>query len=186
MTNDGVVELHGTLHELVCQSCGHIYPTKAVIQTTNSILPATNDQSHRKKLAPRGANTTIIIPPNCRQCENGKLRFRVLMYDDEQWHKLMSHEDEEPLVNLLPHDLEAANFVLWMGISFHQQASCQHFQEVWDAGGDRLIHFLVNPQATQACENLETAIVVANSLGFADNVIPVEITSNDLFAQLAN
>jgi hypothetical protein len=120
-----------------------------------------------------------------------------MLYEDEQWHHLMvmnNNKDDnntDPMVTLLPQDLETASFVLWMGISFHQQASCQYFQKVWDAGGHRLIHYLINPKAVQALENLETVLVMTGETEqqrqrrrLADQVLPVEITSDNLFAQL--
>lgn len=158
------VELHGSLHELVCLQC------KLVVSTR--IANGEDECSTKAKQ---------------RKCNNcgAPLRFRVLMYDDEEGHLI--HRGINPMDILLEDDLKSAIAVLWIGISFEQSASCEHFRKVWEMlrknDATRIPCFLVNPDAHNVLFNLQATIGdVCN-----DNENPLRIvqsTSDGFFQQL--
>lgn len=129
-----VVELHGSLHQLICTFCGTILPTASVIFSQKSWTKS----------------------PSCPKCalsnSNAFLRFRILLYDDP-------HADLIVSPNYLKHlqqDLQDCKAIVWMGISFEQQASCEHFERMLPALDIPI--FILNPEAEQAFFCLQTIV----------------------------
>ena len=152
------VELHGNIHELVCRQCG------AVSKMTTTTKPI----------------------PKCKHdhCQ-GDLRFRVLLYDDQESHLISS---ANPLADLLPHDLEQCHAVVWVGISFQQSASCQHFGLVLaaalranDESDQQIPMFIIDPNPTDCLENLMDGL--QQQIGSDGGVFVIESTSDDFFGE---
>jgi len=129
-----VVELHGSLHQLICTFCGTTFPTTSVIFS--------------QKSWPKS--------PSCPKCDlsnsNAFLRFRVLLYDDPH-ADLIVHPNH---LKHLQQDLQDCKAIVWMGISFEQQASCEHFERMLPALDIPI--FIVNPEAEQALFCLQTTV----------------------------
>lgn len=165
------VELHGNIHELVCRTCGNIYKM-------------TKQLAKDAKTSSRGG-----LPPCPDGACEGELRFRVLMYDDEEGHIISQGLD--PFTELLPNDLDECQAILWIGISFAQQASCRHFQTVYnlqqskkglDGAKYHVPIFIVNPRVSEALENLMDGLQM--ELGSAsDGVYTVESTSDAILKE---
>ncbi|CAB9519054.1 expressed unknown protein [Seminavis robusta] len=103
------------------------------------------------------------------------------MYNDEQPNLIWDHD---PLDN--NNNLQHVSAVLWIGISFQQQASCAHFQKVWESTKRnhqmaQPIHYIINPNANEALQDLQS---VVGHLG-PSNVVTVEATSEDLLESFA-
>lgn len=119
--------------------------------------------------------------PQCEGCM-GDLRFRVLLYDDKESH-LMSPVN--PMVDLLPRDVAKCSGVLWVGISFRQSASCQHFGTVLSALRAQMPPtgctpmFIIDPHPNEALENLMDGLQM--HLGESQGVYTVEVTSDEFF-----
>lgn len=148
------VEMHGCVLEAVCEG-----------EACKAVLPL--DDGLAAGLA-RGAA--------CPKC-GGALRIRVMMYDDED-EELITDDFEQ----LMERDLASADVVLWMGISFEQSASVEHFRRarrcLQDAGRDQTPHIIVNPSG-DAAFNLVTGVANAEGLevfesrGTADEFLPL-------------
>lgn len=89
-----VVELHGNARFLLCPNCQRVTEAKAA------------DLVHMKRCRPRV----------CSACHKGHLRFKIMLYDDEE-ASLITPED---VWTRLEDDLEVADLVIWVGISFEQ------------------------------------------------------------------
>lgn len=89
-----VVELHGNAGYLLCPHCERITEAKA------------SDLLHLKKCRPRV----------CSACHQGELRFKIMLYDDEE-ASLITPED---VWNQFEADLEQADLLIWVGVSFEQ------------------------------------------------------------------
>ena len=89
-----VVELHGNARYLLCSQCHHVSEAKAC-----DLIPL-------RKCRPR----------ICSECKQGHLRFKIMLYDDEE-AELITPED---VWTRFEEDLEIADLVIWVGISFEQ------------------------------------------------------------------
>lgn len=93
--NDGlVVELHGNVHYLVCPSCEYVTEARP------------GDLNILKRCRPR----------ICPRCQVSELRFKIMLYDDKQSEKITP----EKVYERLESDLEQADLIIWVGISFEQ------------------------------------------------------------------
>ncbi|KAL3136423.1 hypothetical protein ABBQ38_005680 [Trebouxia sp. C0009 RCD-2024] len=102
---DGLtVEMHGNINQLVCPSCG------VVVMMTPVLL---------RKLKSKKA-----IP--CTKCDCEALRCRIMLYDDGE-DDVITPED---VFDLMEEDVQQADLVLWVGISFEQSASTAYFRRV--------------------------------------------------------
>lgn len=137
------VELHGTLGEMVCRSCG----------------------------------TTVVsaTPPlACTNCGATRLRYRVLMYEDEEGDLI--RRDHAATIRGIQQDTAMAGCaVVWVGISFEQSASCEMFR-LFQRRGTR--NYLVNPDASNAVFCLQTAV------GSDAQVVTIPMKSDDFFRSL--
>ena len=154
------VELHGNINQLVCRRCGSVHRT----------------------------NKAMKPIPKCqvKDC-NGDLRFRVLLYDDKEAFLISK---TNPLVHLLPKDVVECNAILWVGISFRQSASCQHFGMVLSAlrataasksHNKQVPMFLISPNSKHSLENLVDGLQI--QLGESDGVYTVESKSDEFFEE---
>jgi hypothetical protein len=89
-----IVELHGNARFLLCSHCERISEAKR------------SDLIHMRRCRPR----------ICSHCHTGHLRFKIMLYDDEE-ASLITPED---VWTRLEEDLEVTDMVLWVGISFEQ------------------------------------------------------------------
>ena len=92
--NGATVELHGNVRYLVCPHCGH---TLEVDESDLVLL-----RKHKTR--------------TCHKCDEGTLRFKIMLYDDEE-SEIITPEN---VWDQLEADLETADLVLWVGISFEQ------------------------------------------------------------------
>eukprot|EP00775_Hariotina_reticulata_P003078 gene3078-3357_t len=65
-------------------------------------------------------------PVMCHACNKDEMRFKVMLYDDEQGDCITP----EDVFERLEDDLAAAGAVIWVGISFEQSASTEYFRRV--------------------------------------------------------
>eukprot|EP00892_Ulva_mutabilis_P011553 jgi/Ulvmu1/8770/UM048_0025.1 len=101
--NDGmVVELHGNVHYLVCPKCEHVAEARP------------GDLNILKRCLPR----------ICPACQSSELRFKIMLYDDKQSDTITP----EKVYERLETDLEEADLIVWVGISFEQSASLEYFR----------------------------------------------------------
>ena len=160
------VELHGNIHELVCRTCGSVYhmtPCLAKAAANGSFLKCTAVDCH------------------------GDLRFRVLLYGDQEGHLIHPPKRGDPWVKLLPHDLVACRAILWVGISFRQRASCQYFETVYqmrNAKGleDKVPIFIIDPHPDKVLENLMDGLQM-DIESDSYNVFTIESTSDAFFGE---
>ena len=89
-----VVELHGNARYLLCPHCERVTEAKP------------------KDLMPMKRNRPLA----CSACKQGYLRFKIMLYDDEE-ASLITPED---VWTRLEDDLAVADLVVWVGISFEQ------------------------------------------------------------------
>lgn len=158
-TNKGsTIELHGSLRHLVCRKCGNVTKTSSALD--------------RRKTKPIGPLPTC----ECDKCD-GNLRFRVLLYGDEEGGLINSSASWE---DGLRSDLSKCGWIVWVGVSFFQSASCEHFRTVLSAIDNacpfvRPAVYIVNPDAPRALENVETVV------GDVEGVFPIRAKSDDFF-----
>jgi NAD-dependent SIR2 family protein deacetylase len=190
------IELHGNLRELVCPSCGTIVPVSAATAAATTAAAGSDgtasSRACRNKVTTKdkkdsGGTTTII--PKCQHCHEGKeLRFRVLLYDDDQSHLICPCN---PLIEVLPHDLKTVDAIVWVGISFRQSASCHHFEVVYNTIMTQFQHrkkqlpstFLIDPQPQDVLDNLMDGLQM-NLEEDKDNIYTIESTSDAFFSQI--
>ena len=152
------VELHGNIKQLVCRQCGSAH----------------------------AMDRNIKPIPKCQENDcRGDLRFRVLMYDDKEGHLISK---ANPLVDLLPTDIVECNAILWVGISFRQSASCQHFGRALSAlratvsqGQQQVALFIIGPNPKDSLENLMDGLQM--QLGESQGVYTVEAKSDEFFQE---
>jgi NAD-dependent SIR2 family protein deacetylase len=151
------IELHGSLHQLVCVSCGHEIHTQDALEL--------NGKRKRRSI-------------KCKTCGEAAYRFKILMYDDKQGDLITS----PAVISTMRADIRNAEAIVWAGISFEQSASCEHFREARDtlcAVQASVPCFIVNPDASNALFNLKTACGVDDG-----NIHIVSMTSDDAFRSI--
>jgi NAD-dependent SIR2 family protein deacetylase len=155
------VEMHGSIHQLVCAGCGGTAPAGA--------------DAVRELRARRPVRCPACPPPPPGAAA---MRFRVMLYEDADSEVITPEE----VMDLLEADAKAADLILWVGISFQQSASTAYFRHVrrWlaEAGrGAEVVQAVVNP-SDEALWNLLTAcsnqreLNVLEVLGGSDEVLP--------------
>ena len=162
--NGNTVEWHGTLHELWCRNCQKSVST----------------QSRKEELDSAGQTVSLL----CEHCGPPYvLRYRVLLYDEQDANVVSIGAIHQ----LLEADLRTATAVVWMGISFEQSASCEHFAQVQSILEQQhhkrtiIPSFLVNPTATEALEALQTAVPI--NANWEETVYTISMTSDELMEQ---
>ncbi|RMZ55621.1 hypothetical protein APUTEX25_000204 [Auxenochlorella protothecoides] len=130
-----LVELHGSIHQLVCGACG----------ATRQAAPA--------QVSTLRAEGRVACPCG----DPAGMRFRVMLYDDAEGERITP----DAVLDVMEGDVKAADVVLWVGISFQQSASTHYFRCVrrWLAEAGRTQacpQAVVNP-SDEAVWNLRTA-----------------------------
>ena len=157
------VEMHGSIHHLVCTECGE------------SKLMSSSD-------AEALSNSTSVPcdNPECldKDGEKPMMRFKVMMYDDGDGEYITPDD----VMDLMEEDIKRADVILWVGISFQQSASTSYFRKVrhWLQEDDRQMEvpqIVINPSddavwnLTTACSN-QHELNIIEVLGTADDVLP--------------
>ncbi|KAJ9505491.1 hypothetical protein QJQ45_024632 [Haematococcus lacustris] len=140
------VELHGNIRQLVCPSC---------LSTSPLTRRAINVMKDEKVVC-------------CPSCAAEGLRFKVMLYDDDQGACITP----EHVFETLEEDLQVADCVLWVGISFEQAASVEYFRQVRQllASLGRLTacpQVVINPSAA-ACANVVSSMCNLGGLQLLD------------------
>lgn len=164
--NKGItVEMHGSVHELVCTECGEsrlVTQEDADMLSEGSSIPCTSC--------------------NARQDSDGPgpyMRFKVMLYDDIEGEYITSDD----VLDLMEEDVKEADLIMWVGISFQQSASTSYFRKVrrWLQENERhhdVLQVVVNPSddalwnVLTACSNQQELNVI-EILGTADDILPM-------------
>lgn len=103
------VELHGNIRHLVCPECHHL------LEVDESDLVLLRKRKTRQ----------------CQVCGKGTLRFKIMLYDDEEAEAITP----ENVWDQLETDLETADLIVWVGMSFEQvRSAAEHLGAVVWAG----------------------------------------------------
>eukprot|EP00887_Chlorella_sp_A99_P007258 scaffold2.g7258.t1 len=100
------VEMHGNVRHLVCAECHATLPLDAGLAGRLRALQQ--------------------VPCPAPGCGNPALRFKIMMYDDAEGECITPDD----CMDLMEADVQAADLILWVGISFQQSASTQYFKKV--------------------------------------------------------
>lgn len=160
--NNGItVEMHGSIHELVCTECGN---TRQLTQEDATTL----------------SEERSVPCTSCSSDAGGPyMRFKVMMYDDMEGDYIISDD----VLDLMEEDVKQADLILWVGISFQQSASTSYFRRVrrWvqEVGHHHDVpQVVVNPSddalwnVLTACSNQEELNII-EILGTADSILPM-------------
>eukprot|EP00882_Tetradesmus_deserticola_P016963 GHRQ01018148.1.p1 GENE.GHRQ01018148.1~~GHRQ01018148.1.p1 ORF type:complete len:166 (+),score=83.35 GHRQ01018148.1:1040-1537(+) len=133
--NGITVEMHGNISYVVCPSCHAVERLSGPVMSTMKACQ----------------------PVACSSCHEDEMRFKVMLYDDEQGDCITPEDVFEQLED----DLAAAGAVLWVGISFEQSASTEYFRKVRHllASNGRLegvVQVIINPSDEAAFNVLST------------------------------
>jgi NAD-dependent SIR2 family protein deacetylase len=158
-----VVEMHGSVHELVCATCGEtrqLTSEDVALLSSETSVPCTSE--------------------SCREERVNYMRFKVMMYDDSEGECITPDD----VMDLMEEDIKQADVVIWVGISFEQSASTSYFRNVrrWLQEEDRhrdVPQFVVNP-SDDAMWNVLTA---SSNLGEL-NVYEVRGTAEETLPEL--
>eukprot|EP00882_Tetradesmus_deserticola_P012542 GHRQ01013295.1.p1 GENE.GHRQ01013295.1~~GHRQ01013295.1.p1 ORF type:complete len:274 (+),score=102.11 GHRQ01013295.1:252-1073(+) len=112
--NGITVEMHGNISYVVCPSCHAVERLSGPVMSTMKACQ----------------------PVACSSCHEDEMRFKVMLYDDEQGDCITPEDVFEQLED----DLAAAGAVLWVGISFEQSASTEYFRKVRRGTGAIMTH----------------------------------------------
>jgi len=154
------VEMHGNVTEAVCEECAAVYP-----------MAGAASRSFRARRA--------MICTAMRSCR-GELRPRIMFYNDDDESLIIEDFDE-----LLEKDLESADLILWIGISFEQSASVEHFRRVRrlatkTTGTSGTMNVVINPD-DDPLWNLKTGMSNVNDL----NLKQINAKSDDVLPAIA-
>ncbi|KAL0025490.1 hypothetical protein WJX77_005468 [Trebouxia sp. C0004] len=155
------VEMHGNINQLVCPSCG------VVVMMTPALL---------RKLRSKK-------PVPCTKCTCRAIRCRIMLYDDAE-DDVITPED---VFDIMEEDVQQADLILWVGISFEQSASTAYFRRVrqylMEANRQDLTRQAIINTTEEAFWNLKSAcsntgaMDVLEVLGSADTILPVLATA---------
>jgi len=151
------VEMHGSVHHLVCTGCG-----------TTTLM----SEAH-------AASLSRHVSVRCDVCKDSSLRFKVMMYDDDDGEYITPDD----VMDLMEEDVKGADMIVWVGISFQQSASTSYFRKVrhWlqeDDKHQRVVQAVINP-SDEALWNVLTAssnqgeLNILEVLGTADHILPM-------------
>ena len=168
------VEMHGSVHELVCTECGEtrrLNEDDIAQLSSECSVPCTSTSCREKTKSITG--------------EEQLMRFKVMMYDDAEGEYITPDD----VMDLMEEDVREADLVIWVGISFEQSASTSYFRNVrrWLQEDERhrdVPQFVVNP-SDDALWNVITAssnkgeLNVLEVIGTADDVLPVLLSDRD-------
>ena len=172
------VEMHGNVHYLVCTACEKSLPLSIeVAQQLRNRQPVPCPHC----LVSSNAITTEAVENEEEQDEthDACMRFKVMLYEDAEGECITPEE----VMDLMEADVQAADLILWVGISFQQSASTAYFRKVrgWlqkVGRAEEVVQGVVNP-SDEALWNLMTAcsnqqeLNVIEVLSPADEVLPL-------------
>lgn len=223
------VELHGSLHSLVCRCCKNVFKCDDIFGAKEAVSKSKAMIKSNKYIKKRKVLKYNKQQALCKDCD-GPLRFRVLMYDDEESYLIHSTHDKKSgshykntsdstdsleFNEMFCKDIEQSQIILFIGISFEQSASCEYFRKTWDhilsfqrrhymggivdkrgaaknfeptKRGKKKHIFFINPDASDALFNLQTAV----GCGLGDNngdhngvaTHTLNLKSDDVFEKL--
>lgn len=154
------VEMHGNVRHLVCAECHATLPLDAGLAGRLRALQQ--------------------VPCPAPGCGNPALRFKIMMYDDAEGECITPDD----CMDLMEADVQAADLILWVGISFQQSASTQYFKKVrhWLQHVGRLgdvAQAIINPSddayfylISACCNQADLAENMIQVLDTADEVLP--------------
>lgn len=161
--NGVTVEMHGSVRQLVCPSCGHVVPLAAAAL------------EHLK--AGR--------PVACSRCNHTPIRIRVMLYDDAEDDVITP----ETVFDAMEADMAVADMVVWVGISFQQSASTHYFRRVRglvaEAGRLGEVRQVVINPSDEAVWNLLSASSNTEELEVLEVLLTADAALPPLAAQLA-
>jgi NAD-dependent SIR2 family protein deacetylase len=173
---DGLtLEMHGCALDVVCERCADVSPLSPPVarafKAAAAAAPGAAAAAGPRCAAlcagpgarPGASPGPAAAAPRGPRC-GGPLRPRVMLYDDPSEALIAP-----PFEASLSADVAAADVILWVGISFEQSASVEHFRRarraLQAAGRDAAVpHLLVNPAAGDAAFNLCSAVANADAL----------------------
>eukprot|EP00899_Mesostigma_viride_P021221 jgi/Mesvir1/290/Mv13620-RA.1 len=113
-------------------------------------------------------------------CAGGPLRSRVMLYDDKDEASIVGPE----VMSMLEEDIEAADVIIWAGISFQQSASVEYFRRVrrilQEQGRASAVPQLILNPSDETMFNLVTSIANFDELA----VTPVLATCDEFIPRL--
>ena len=176
------LEMHGCARDTVCERCARSAPLAAPQLRAFRAAAARGAPPPRCALpdaaaaAAEGGAARGARQASC----GGLLRPKVMLYADPAEGLITP-----PFDAALAADLAAADVVLWVGISFEQSASVEHFRRArraLQAAGlaGRVPQLVVNP-AAEAAFNVATAVANAGEL----RLVHARSTADDFLAALA-
>ncbi|WIA33871.1 hypothetical protein OEZ86_006973 [Tetradesmus obliquus] len=155
------VEMHGNISYVVCPSC----------------------HATERLSGPVMATMKAAQPLACTACGQDEMRFKVMLYDDEEGDCITP----EDVFERLEDDLAVADGVLWVGISFEQSASTEYFRKVRHmlAAAGRLgsvVQVVINPSDEAAFNVLSTVskredVKLLDVRGTSDDVLPAMVSA---------
>jgi len=160
--NGITVEMHGSIHEIVCTECGE---TRLLTQDDADVL------SRQESIPCSSCN---------RRADGGPfMRFKVMLYDDMEGEYITSDD----VLDLMEEDVKKADLIMWVGISFQQSASTSYFRKVrrWlqeEARQDDVPQIVINPSddalwnVLTACSN-QQELNILEIIGTADDILPM-------------
>ena len=166
------LEMHGCCLDVVCEACAAVAPLAPPLRKAfRAAAAAAGGGGGRGGAAaaagPRGSAAVALpeasdAPAALARC-GGALRPRVMLYDDPAEALITP-----PFDAALAADLAIADAVLWVGISFEQSASVEHFRRarraLQAAGRAGAVPQLVVNPCAEAAFNVETAVANACEL----------------------
>lgn len=190
-TNPGgtTVEMHGNIHHLVCAEC---FTTKPVDRSIAEqlgqmqpipcpVCPLENYKEEEEDGTTRDTHQEPL-QNNSNKNHNNMMRFKVMLYEDAESDCITPDE----VLDLLEEDIQAADLILWVGISFEQSASTAYFRRVRHALAevgklDSVPQAVINPSEDAlwniltSMSNLST-LRVMEVLAPSDEVLPALAT----------
>jgi NAD-dependent SIR2 family protein deacetylase len=189
------VEMHGNIHHLVCAECfttkpvdrsiaeqlGQMQPIPCpVCPLENNKKKEEEQEDQRRETEEAGSTRDNHQEPINNN--NNMMRFKVMLYEDAESDCITPDE----VLDLLEEDIQAADLILWVGISFEQSASTAYFRRVRhtlaEAGKlDSVPQAVINP-SEDALWNILTSMSNLSTL----RVMEVLAPSDEVLPALVN
>jgi NAD-dependent SIR2 family protein deacetylase len=169
------LEMHGCARDTVCERCARTAPLAAPQLRAFRAAAARGAPAPRCTLPDAAAGGS-----SAASACGGAVRPRVMLYADPAETLITP-----PFDAALAADLAAADAVLWVGISFEQSASVEHFRRarraLQAAGLAATVPQLVVNPAAEAAFNVATAVANAGEL----RLLHARATADEFLARLA-
>jgi len=195
------VEMHGNIHHLVCAECFTTKPVdRSIAEQLGQMQPIPcpvcplenkkkkeeeqeqEDQRREQEEDRDNHQEPMNNDNNSSSSTNNMMRFKVMLYEDAESDCITPDE----VLDLLEEDVQAADLILWVGISFEQSASTAYFRRVRhtlaEAGKlDSVPQAVINP-SEDALWNILTSMSNLSTL----RVIEVLAPSDEVLPALIN